>query len=198
VRSDSVVDYAHWGGLVDDNVGDLPGLIGDGVVGCKAFMCDSGVDFARVDDDVLYAGLEAAGAPGSVVAVHAGNEHVIALLGKRLRDSGRTDRASWHESRPPAAEVEAIRRACHWAKAAGGNLHVVHVTVAEGLEEFARARRDGYRNKHSAYVGCSFRGSVERTIVRGETVFLDGEITVEPRFGRLLRRERPYEPPPFG
>jgi allantoinase len=338
VRSESVVDYGHWGGLVDDNVSDLPGLIAEGVVGCKAFMSASGVDFERVDDDVLYAGLEVAGELGSVIGVHAENEHVTALLGRRLRAEGRTDRASWHESRPPATELEAIRRACYWAKAAGGNLHVVHVTIAEGLEEIARAKREGtrvtaetcphylffdesdferigppakcappirsraevealwgavlaglvetigsdhspcpwedkarglddiwqawggvsgiqtmlpvlltegvhrrglalpalvamvstnparvfglypqkgaiqpgadadlvvvdlerewtltaedllYRNRHSAYVGCAFTGSVERTLVRGETVYLDGEIRVEPGFGKLLRR----------
>ena len=145
VRTESVVDYGHWGGLVDDNVSDLPGLIAEGVVGCKAFMSSSGVDFERVDDDVLFAGLEVAGELGSVIGVHAENEHVTALLGQRLRASGRTDRASWHESRPPATELEAIRRACHWAKAAGGSLHVVHVTIAEGLEEIARAKREGTR-----------------------------------------------------
>ena len=145
VRSESVVDYGHWGGLVDDNVSDLPGLIAGGVVGCKAFMSSSGVDFERVDDDVLFAGLEVAGELGSVIGVHAENEYVTALLGQRLRASGRTDRASWYESRPPATELEAIRRACHWAKAAGGSLHVVHVTIAEGLEEIARAKREGTR-----------------------------------------------------
>ena len=145
MRSESVVDYAHWGGLVDDNVGDLPGLIAEGVVGCKAFMSASGVDFERVDDDVLYAGLEVAGELGSLIGVHAENEYVTALLGRRLRAAGRTDRASWHESRPPATELEAIRRACFWAKAAGGRLHVVHVSIADGLEEIARARREGTR-----------------------------------------------------
>ena len=70
---------------------------------------------------------------------------LTALLGRRLRAAGRTDRASWHESRPPATELEAIRRACFWAKAAGGRLYVVHVTIAEGLEEIARAKREGTR-----------------------------------------------------
>src|SRR6266508_4261068 len=104
VRSESVVDYAHWGGLVHNNVSDLQDLISEGVVGCKAFMSSSGVDFERVDDDVLYAGLAIAGELGSVIGVHAENEYVTALLGERLRASGRTDRASWHESRPPATE----------------------------------------------------------------------------------------------
>jgi allantoinase len=236
------------------------------------------------------------------------------------------------------AELEAIQRACSWAKATGGGLHVVHVSIAAGLEEIARAKREGarvsaetcphylffdesdferlgpvakcapplrsredvealwdavlaglvdtigsdhspcpwvdkerglddvwqawggvsgiqtmlpalltegvhrrgleltalagllstgparvfglypqkgaiepgadadlvvvdlerewtlgvddllYRHKHSAYVGCSFKGRVERTLVRGTTVYLDGAITVEPGFGMLLRR----------
>jgi allantoinase len=301
-------------------------------------MSASGVDFERVDDDVLYAGLEVAGRLGSVIGVHAENEYVTALLGRRLREAGRTDRASWHESRPPATELEAIRRACYWARAAGGNLHVVHVTIADGLEEIARAKLEGtrvtaetcphylffdetdferigppakcsppirsrdevealwdavlaglvdtigsdhspcpwedkergaddiwqawggvsgiqtmlpalltegvhrrglglsalavltatnparvfglyprkgairpgadadlvvvdperewtleadellYRNRHSAYVGSSFKGRVERTMVRGRVVYLDGQITAEPGYGQLLRR----------
>lgn len=143
VRTESVVDYAHWGGLVDNNLRDLRGLIAEGVVGCKAFMSSSGVDFQRVDDDVLYSGLAIAGELGSVIGVHAENEHVTALLGAQLRALGRTDRASWYESRPPATELEAIRRACYWAKVAGGNLHVVHISIAEGLAEVARAKREG-------------------------------------------------------
>ena len=49
-----------------------------------------------------------------------------------------------------------------------------------------------YRNKHSAYVGSTFRGSVERTLVRGTTVYQDGAIRVQPGFGQLLRRTARY------
>jgi allantoinase len=340
VSTESVVDYAHWGGLVNDNVGDLDDLISEGVVGCKAFMSSSGVDFERVDDGVLYAGLEIARARGSVIAVHAENEHVTALLAGRMQACRRTDRASWHESRPPATELEAIHRACYWARITGGNLHVVHVSIAEGLDEITRAKRAGvnvtaetcphylvfdqsdferlgpvakcapplrsrdnvealwdavfagsvdtigsdhspclwemkerglddiwqawggisgiqtmlpalltegvhkrglslpalvklvatnparvfglptkgaiaigadadlivvdlerewtldeddllYKNQHSAYLGMSFKGRVERTLLRGETIYLDGQILAQPGFGRLLRSTCP-------
>jgi hypothetical protein len=44
-----------------------------------------------------------------------------------------------------------------------------------------------YKNRSSPYSGLQVRASVARTDVRGETVYLDGEIVVEPGFGRHVR-----------
>jgi allantoinase len=106
-------------------------------------MSNSGVDFARIDDDVLYAGLRQAKRLGNLVAVHAENEFVTALLGEELRAAGRTDRASWFESRPPATELEAINRAIYWTVVTGGQLHVVHVTLAAGMRAAQAAKAAG-------------------------------------------------------
>jgi allantoinase len=43
-----------------------------------------------------------------------------------------------------------------------------------------------YRHKISPFVGRTFRGRVVRTLVRGMTVFREGEVVSEP-VGRLLR-----------
>jgi allantoinase len=342
VSGDAVVDYGQWGGLVDNNLAELSGLNEGGVIGYKAFASNSGVDFERLDDDVLYAGLISISEMGNVIGLHAENEYVTAYLGQKLREAGRTDRASWHESRPPETELEAIQRACYWAKVTGGNLHIVHVSIPEGIRAIAQARLGGahvtaetcphylffdhqdferigpaakcappirsreqvealwqcvleglvdtigsdhspctwdekekgldniwkawggisgiqtmlpallsegvhkrglslpalvrmlsanparlfglypqkgsllpgadadlvvvdldrewtltteslfYKNKHSAYVGCTFKGSVERTLVRGVTVYEAGEIRVQPGFGQLVCRGYPY------
>lgn len=143
VRDKAVVDYALWGGLVDNNVADLDDLHAAGVIGFKGFMSASGVDFARIDDDVLYAGLRKVRDLGNLVAVHAENEWVTALLGQELRDAGRTDRAAWTESRPPATELEALQRAIYWAGVTGGRLHVVHTTIAAGMRAAQAARAAG-------------------------------------------------------
>jgi allantoinase len=342
VSTESVIDYGHWGGLVNNNLPDLEALNAQGVIGYKAFMSESGVDFARIDDDLLYAGLNCMRNMGNVLGVHAENEYVSTFLGQQMRDMGRTDRASWYESRPPEQELEAIQRACYWAKVTGGNLHIVHVTIPEGIRAIAQARREGvhvtaetcphylffdqadferigpaakcapplrsrkdveglwecvfeglvntigsdhspcnweekekgmqdiwkawggisgiqsmlpalltegvnkrglslpalmkllsanparlfgvypqkgallpgsdadlvvvdlekawtlsadqlfYKNKHSAYVGYTFKGQVLRTILRGETVYADGEFKVQPGFGRLVVRNSRY------
>jgi len=143
VRGDAVVDYGLWGGLVDNNLSDLAGLNERGVIGFKGFMSNSGVDFARVDDDLIYAGLLESRRLGNLVGLHAENEYVTDYLGKGLREAGRTDRASWHQSRPPATELEAVQRACYWAGVTGGNLHIVHVSIAQGVQHIAQARRHG-------------------------------------------------------
>lgn len=143
VAGEAVIDYGQWGGLVDNNLDELDGLNAGGVIGYKAFMSNSGVDFERLKDDMLYAGLAKMRDLENLVGVHAENEDVTSYLGEKMRAAGRTDRAAWCESRPPFTELEAVERACFWAKVTGGNLHIVHVSTAEGIRAVARAKADG-------------------------------------------------------
>ena len=48
--------------------------------------------------------------------------------------------------------------------------------------------RESLFQKHglSPYLGAAFRGTVKRTVVRGQTVFADGKIVGAPR-GRMVR-----------
>jgi allantoinase len=50
-----------------------------------------------------------------------------------------------------------------------------------------------YKNKFSAYVGSTFKGQVVQTLVRGKTVYEDGQIKAEAGYGKLLRRLYPYD-----
>ena len=143
VQNEAVVDYAQWGGLVDNNLDELAGLHAGGVIGFKAFMSNSGVDFERLDDDLIYAGLLKMKELGNLIGMHAENEKVTSYLGRKLREAGRTDRASWYELRPPETELEAIQRACFWAKVTGGNLHILHVSIPDGFRAVARAKAEG-------------------------------------------------------
>jgi allantoinase len=108
-----------------------------GVVGFKAFMCDSGIaDFPAVDDDALGAGMERAAALGLPVAVHAERPSALQpMAGGTWRD--------WVDSRPVGAELQAIERALALAEATGCALHVVHVSSAAGVAAVAAARVRG-------------------------------------------------------
>jgi allantoinase len=123
----SVVDFALWGGLVPGNLDRLDELAERGVVGFKAFMCDSGIDdFPAVDDEVLEAGMRRAAALGLPVLVHAERPSA-------LREPQGTTWRDFVASRPVEAELEAIEVAIELAERTGCDLHVVHVSTADGI-----------------------------------------------------------------
>lgn len=140
----SIVDFALWGGLVGIDPGPLRELAARGAVGCKAFLCESGVpEFpALADDDVLPA-MHAAADAGLLVAVHAEDEGLVREATERVREDGRKDPSAWVASRPPLAEVRGVARACSAASEAGARLHVVHLSSIEALGPIWAARRSG-------------------------------------------------------
>src|SRR5438128_7648305 len=53
-EASTIIDFGLWGGLVPGNLEELKTLRDCGVVGLKAFMCNSGIsDFPHVDDTIL-------------------------------------------------------------------------------------------------------------------------------------------------
>ncbi|MCX7782196.1 MAG: amidohydrolase family protein, partial [Meiothermus sp.] len=125
MRAASCTDFAMWGGLTPTNLERLPELAERGVIGFKAFMCNSGLpEFPACDDATLYEGMRTAARLGLPVAVHAESEALTAHLSRTMRARGQ----SWREyvaSRPVFAELEAIGRALILAQETGCKLHIV-------------------------------------------------------------------------
>lgn len=136
----SRVDFALWGGLTPNNLDHLEALAERGVVGFKAFMCDSGIDdFACADDLTLYRGMQTAQRLGLPVAVHAESQDITGRLAAEARQHGRRAWRDYVHSRPAVAEAEAISRAILLAEETGCALHIVHVSTARGVEIVHRA-----------------------------------------------------------
>ncbi|HEY1865676.1 MAG TPA: amidohydrolase family protein, partial [Candidatus Acidoferrales bacterium] len=129
----SIADFGLWGGLIPQSIGNMAELAGRGVVGFKAFMCDSGLpEFPRADDDTLFEGMKQAARLGLPVAVHAENQELTSALSKRKVEQGRTAVRDFLASRPIAAEIDAIQRATLLAGESGAKLHIVHVSCGRG------------------------------------------------------------------
>jgi allantoinase len=144
LESASITDFALWGGLIPGNVRELAELADRGVVGFKAFLCDSGLpEFPRADDLTLYEGMKEAARLGLPVAVHAESEEITKRLSKRIAEAGRHDIAAFLESRPVIAEVEAISRAGLLARETGCRLHIVHISSGKGVAAALEARSLG-------------------------------------------------------
>jgi allantoinase len=136
----SIADFGLWGGLVPGSVPEMAEMAARGVVGFKAFMCDSGLpEFPWADDDTLEAGMIEAARLGSLVAVHA-ESHEMTM---RLAQAGSRDVAGFLASRPVEAELDAIARAVDIAARTGARLHIVHVSTGRGVAVAATARARG-------------------------------------------------------
>jgi len=99
----------------------------------------------------------------------------------------------YHERRLPLARVAALvaaEPARRFRIPYKGSLtpgHDADLVIVDLAESFAlEARHLHQRHKTSPYLGVSFRGTIRRTIRRGETIFADGQITAR-RGGRLVR-----------
>jgi allantoinase len=136
----SITDFALWGGLIPGNVPEMAELADRGVVGFKAFLCDSGLpEFPRADDRTLLDGLREAARLGLPVAVHAESQELTQRVASR--DDGSVK--AFLSSRPVIAELEAIQRATLLAREAGAKLHIVHVSSGRGVALAAQARAQG-------------------------------------------------------
>ena len=141
LEASSIADFGLWGGLVPGSIPAMAEMAQGGVVGFKAFMCDSGLaEFPRADDETLFEGMREAARLGLPVAVHAESEATTRALAAAR--SGR-DAAAFLASRPVAAELEAIGQALRFAGETGVRLHIVHVSSGRGVALAAAARRDG-------------------------------------------------------
>ena len=144
LEASSITDFALWGGLIPGNIGEMAELAARGVVGFKAFLCDSGLpEFPRADDLTLADGLREAARLGLPVVVHAESHELVQGLSRRMADQGRQAVRDFLESRPVLVEVEAIQRATLLAGEAGAKLHIVHVSSGRGVTAAAEARTRG-------------------------------------------------------
>jgi allantoinase len=143
-EASSLVDFGLWGGLVPGNLKELETLRDRGVVGLKAFMCNSGIaDFPAVDLPTLREGMLIAAHLDLLVAVHAESEETTARLTGEKQVAGKATVQDFLDSRPVEAELDAIEQAITCADETGCRLHIVHVSCGRAVALVAEARARG-------------------------------------------------------
>jgi allantoinase len=138
------VDVAFWGGVVPGNASDLDALVDAGVRGFKCFLVPSGVDeFPAVEGRDLRAALPIIARRGVPLLVHAESPRLINPQTNPESAIQDPRYSNYLATRPPEAEVEAIRMIAHLAREFGARAHIVHVASAEAADEVARAKASG-------------------------------------------------------
>jgi allantoinase len=144
LEASSITDFGLWAGLIPGNIGEMEELAGRGVVGFKAFLCDSGLpEYPRADDFTLWKGLAEAARLNLPVSVHAENQEITQTLSRAMAEQGRSGARDFLESRPLIAELEAIQRATLFAGETGAKLHIVHNSSGRGVVAAAEAKARG-------------------------------------------------------
>lgn len=136
------VDVGFHGGLVPGNARDpaaLEELLAGGVLGMKAFLCDSGLgEFPAVGRAELERVMPLLAERGRALLVHAeaigGDESVLAPPTRRYRE--------YLATRPPGVEARAHELLVELCRATGCAVHVVHLASAEALPFLAQARAE--------------------------------------------------------
>ncbi|MCM3906431.1 MAG: allantoinase AllB [Pyrinomonadaceae bacterium] len=151
-RGQCYVDVGFWGGIVPGNTPELAALLQAGVVGFKCFLIHSGVDeFPNVTEEDLRSAMPELARLGAALIVHAevpGPINRAAVPACHLEAASEDENCSsayktFLESRPRAAENEAVGLMIKLAREFGGRIHIVHHSSADALPMVREARSTG-------------------------------------------------------
>jgi allantoinase len=142
--AESIVDFGFWGGVVPGNAGALDAMAAAGVRGFKCFLVDSGVpEFPAAREDDLDLAMPVLARLGLPLLVHAEWPATLARHAEALARGDTRRHATWLASRPPEAEVDAIRAMIRLCERHACAVHVVHLVAAEALADLRAARHRG-------------------------------------------------------
>ncbi|KAI8167134.1 Allantoinase [Colletotrichum sp. SAR 10_70] len=141
------VDIGFHGGLIPNNTQHLKPLVDAGVRSFKGFLIESGVDeFPAIGPNDIEAAMHALAGSPTTVMFHA--EMVppnVTLVGSGAPYTGPlTSYQTYLDSRPPTLETYAISQILSKAHVAPElDLHIVHLSAAEGIPMLREARDRG-------------------------------------------------------
>jgi allantoinase len=138
------VDWAAWGGVVDNNRDDIEPLAAAGVPGFKCFLVNPGIDgFTMVTEQQLRSALPHVARTGLPLLVHAELPAPIDRATEALANADWNRYSTYLASRPDDAELSAIRLMLSLCREFGFRLHIVHLSTSQALPDLRVARSEG-------------------------------------------------------
>lgn len=145
LKKRSVVDYALWGGLVDNNIEDLEGLYEAGAVALKAFIGPVSPDYSSVHMGIVREAMKIASKLDLLLGFHCEDYSIIKTNEKIAIENGKLSRRDYLDSRPVVAELLATRNIIDLARETGARVHICHVSHPEVAEEIKKAQTEGIK-----------------------------------------------------
>jgi len=132
------VDVSFWGGVVPQDLAQIPRLAARGVPGFKTFLVDSGLpEFSASDEETLRVAMPLIKDAGLGLLAHAELD-----LGTQPHGDP-TVYETFMNSRPPTWEQGAIELLIRLCRETGCPIHIVHLAAASCLPTLQKARSEG-------------------------------------------------------
>ena len=142
-RDTCFIDVGFWGGVVPGNTGELAAMQEAGVVGFKCFLVPSGVDeFEYVKEEHLREAMPELSRLDALLIVHAELPGPIDCC-SGIVDGAASDYRTFLDSRPRAAENEAVELMIRLSREFGTRVHIVHLSSAEAIPMLRDAQANG-------------------------------------------------------
>ncbi|MBC7472830.1 MAG: allantoinase AllB, partial [Candidatus Sericytochromatia bacterium] len=135
------VDCGFWGGIIPNNISELEPLLKAGVMGCKVFLIDSGIDeFPNVNESDLREAMPILKKYNVPLLVHAEMESVV---GETNNYNNATSYQAFLDSRPKSLEDNAVKLVIKLCKENNCKTHIVHLSSADSLIAIQEAKNMG-------------------------------------------------------
>lgn len=136
------VDVGFWGGVVPENTSSLAKLWKAGVLGFKCFLIHSGVEeFPNVTESDLRVAMPELARLGALLIVHAELPGPVEACCQSATDSPSRSYRTFLDSRPRAAENEAIELMIRLCRETRCRVHIVHHSSADALQILREAKK---------------------------------------------------------
>ncbi len=143
-RGKSYVDWGAWGGVVQGNQNEIEPLAEAGVLGFKCFLVHPGIEeFTMVTERDLRMALPHVARTGLPLLVHAELPGPIDQATENLQHANWRSYATYLQSRPEAAEMQAIDLMLRLCREFRFRLHIVHLATARAIDMLRTARAEG-------------------------------------------------------
>lgn len=143
VGESAVVDFALWGGLVDNNLDELINLCKSGAAGIKSFLSPVSKDYTTTNLTLAYEAMKIMASSNIILGFHAEEFSMISYNENKAKDEGRLSIRDYLDARPVLAEIISIEDIVRFAKETGAKVHICHVSHPDAAEIIKQAQRDG-------------------------------------------------------
>lgn len=136
-------DCGFWGGIIPNNFDKIEPLLQAGVMGCKVFLIDSGIDeFPNVTEEDLRKALPLLKKYNLPLIVHAEIED---FPGQTSDYNNPKSYQAFLDSRPKSIEDKAISMMIRLCEEFDTKIHIVHLSSADSLENIKTAKQKGLK-----------------------------------------------------